>query len=220
MEEAKRDKALKQVVEFSFWEKAQEVSRMEKKAITVEKSRDIANYKVSVLGGKLEESDTKLAQALIVISARDRGLQAMRLNLEQAKQKYYVSFDDTECSNRVVIFEAWWKGFLYGWMAAVDAINLPSSSPFRDLNQVPLPEIPPMKVHVAEHPAVEEEDSPSMRKLMEHIESHTKVIDLDNLIPPNAPEGTEIAKNLPSPDASVLVETPPPPPISGQEPPT
>lgn len=70
MEEAKRDKALKQVVEFSFWEKAQEVSRMEKKAITVEKSRDIANYKVSVLGGKLEESDTKLAQALIVISAR------------------------------------------------------------------------------------------------------------------------------------------------------
>ena len=45
MEEAKRDKALKQVVESSFWEKAQEVSRMEKKAITVEKSRDIANCK-------------------------------------------------------------------------------------------------------------------------------------------------------------------------------
>ena len=189
---------------------------MEKKAIIVEKSRDIANCKVSVLEGKLEESDTKLAQALSVISARDRGLQAMRLNLEQAKQKYYgVGFDDIECSSCVVIFEARQKGFLYGWMAAVDAINLPSSSPSRDLNQVPLPEVPPMKVHVAEHPAVEEEDSPSMRILVEHIESHTKVIDLDNLIPPNALEGTKIAKNILSPDASVTVETPPTPPISG-----
>lgn len=72
----------------------------------------------------------------------------------------------------MVIFEAQRKGFLDGWMAAVDDINMPLSSPFKDPNQVPLLEIPPMEVHAEEHPAVEEEDSPSMWELVEQIESH------------------------------------------------
>ena len=57
--------------------------------------------------GKLEELDTKLAQALSVISIRDRELEAIWANLEQAVQKYYdVGFDDAERSSKVVIFEA------------------------------------------------------------------------------------------------------------------
>lgn len=75
-----------------------------------------------------------------------------------------------------------------------------------------------MEVHAKECPVVEEEDIPSMQELVEQVESHTKVIDLDNSIPLNTPEGMEIAKNLLSPDAHVAlvaVETPSTPLISG-----
>lgn len=44
VEEVEREKALKQVVESSLQEKAQEVSRIEKRAITAEKSHDVANH--------------------------------------------------------------------------------------------------------------------------------------------------------------------------------
>ena len=48
-----------------------------------------------------------MAQALSVISTRDRELEAIWANLEQAVQKYYdVGFDDAERSSKVVIFEA------------------------------------------------------------------------------------------------------------------
>lgn len=86
-----------------------------------------------------------------MISARDRELKAIRANLEQAVQKHYdVGFDDAECSSKVVIFEAQRKGLMDGWMVAVEAINLPLSSPFRDPNQVPLPENPPTEVQIKE----------------------------------------------------------------------
>ena len=81
-----------------------------------------------------------------------------------------------------------------GWMAATEAINLPLSSPFRDPNQVPLLENPPTEVQTEEQPVVEEEDSLSMRELVEQIESHTEVIDLHIPNLPIAPEGTKVAR--------------------------
>lgn len=108
---------------------------MERRAIATEKDRNIANRKVGVLEGKVEELDTNLAQALSVISSRDRELKMARVNLEKAEQKYYdVGFDYTDYSSQVMNFEAQWKGFKDGWMVAVEAINLPLTSPFRDPN--------------------------------------------------------------------------------------
>ena len=45
----------------------------------------------------------------------------------------------------------------------------------------------------------EGEDSHSMRELIEEIESHTEVIDLDNLNPNTAPNGTSASKPKLSP---------------------
>lgn len=100
-------------------------------------------------------------------------------------------------------------------MAAVNALNLPSSSPFRDSSQVPLLE-DPMEGHIEEAPAMEEEDSPSMRELAEHIEAHTEVIDLDNSIPPNTHEGSEAVGPLPNLVPPVLKEVLPIPPSTRQ----
>lgn len=100
-------------------------------------------------------------------------------------------------------------------MVAVNALNLPYFSPFRDLSQVFLLE-DPMDTHVEVAPMMEEEDSPSMRELAEQIEAHTEVIDLDNLIPSNAPEGSKTVKPLPDLVHLVLEEVLPVPPSTRQ----
>lgn len=47
-------------------------------------------------------------------------------------------------------------GYLEGWIAALDAIHLPLTSPFRDLSKVPLPEDLPVKEVQQEGQAGEE----------------------------------------------------------------
>lgn len=50
----------------------------------------------------------------------------MKINLDQAEQWFNdVGFDDAEKSVAVVIKQAKRKGFKVGWMATVNAINLP-----------------------------------------------------------------------------------------------
>ncbi|KAK9991051.1 hypothetical protein SO802_026036 [Lithocarpus litseifolius] len=135
---------------------------------------------------------------LVVGGPRERKLETLRAHLEEVDQNFYdEGFDDTERFGQKAIFDAWWKGFLEGWMIAVNALNLPSSSPFQDPSQVPLLK-DPVEAHVEEAPVMEEEDRPSMRELAKQIEAHTEVIDLDNLILPNAPEGSEATGPLPN----------------------
>ena len=114
-----------------------------------------------------------------------------------------------------MIFDAWQKGFLEGWIAVVNALNLPFSSPFRDSSQVPLPE-DPVEAHVEEAPVMEEEDSPSMRELVKQIEAHTEVINLYNQIPPNAPEDSNAARPLPNLVPLIPKEVLLAPPSTGQ----
>ena len=67
----------------------------------------------------------------------------LRDDLEEVEQKFYdEGFDDAKHSSQKLIFDSRWKGFLKGWMAIVNAFDLPSSSPFRDLSQVPMPKDP------------------------------------------------------------------------------
>ena len=37
-----------------------------------------------------------------------------------------------------MIFQAWKFGFTEGWMATVNTISLPNTSPFRSVDQIPL----------------------------------------------------------------------------------
>ena len=64
---------------------------------------------------KVEKSNTKLAQALSVIMARDIELATVNEGLEQAKQdKYNLGFNDAERSANKVIREAQQVGYLKG----------------------------------------------------------------------------------------------------------
>ena len=122
------------------------VAQTEKKLAIVERARDSAEHKVEVLKGKVEKFDTKLAQSLSVIMARDEELAAMKRNLEQLKQDNYdLGFDDVERSIAKVIKEVRLVGYLEGWVAALDAVHLPLTSLFRDLLKVPLLEDLPVE---------------------------------------------------------------------------
>ena len=64
---------------------------------------------------------------------------------------------------------------------------------------MPLPENstnkePALEWSIARDKEGEGEDSHSMRELIEEIESHIEVIDLDNLNPNTAPNGTSASK--------------------------
>lgn len=59
-----------------------------------------------------------------------------------------------------------------GWMVAVNAISLPDTSLFRNFNQIPLPNDPPVDTQEddqLEDVEYEREDSPSIRELSEKI---------------------------------------------------
>ena len=97
------------------------------------------------------------------------------------------------------------------------SLGLPKDSPFRDPDQIPLPEpshIPPIQ-DLAQN---EEEDSLSMRKLVEEIDFHTKVIDLE--IPSNLgiAEGQEPPPPLLHPNPPTTAEATPNPSEQTQDP--
>lgn len=78
-------------------------------------------------------------------------------------------------------------GFSEGWMVAVVAMGVPEDSPFRNLEQIPYPDPSPPPVHNSAR--AEEEDSPSMRALVEEIDSHVELVDLEIINDPNAKQG-------------------------------
>lgn len=112
-----------------------------------------------------------------------------------------MGFKDIENSSGPIIFEARWMGFMQGRMAAVEAMNLPNTSPFKAPTQVLLCDDPPIQAQIRGRPAArgeeEEEggeDSLSMRKLVEQINSYIVVVDLVNPTFPIALEDTDTSK--------------------------
>jgi len=69
MEEADKEKVLKQVAEASLNEKTLELNSVERLAITAERARELAEQKVKDLQGKLGEAEVKLTEVSSIISA-------------------------------------------------------------------------------------------------------------------------------------------------------
>lgn len=159
IEEVDDKEALKQVAESTLQEKTREVTLAKRKLAA-------ANCKLGVLMGKLEEFDTKLAQALSVVTARDTKLRAMKKKLVEAAQTYYVlGFDDTKCSAARVIKEARLAGSV----------------------QVPLPDILLNEEDRQEGEAGEVGDNPSFQDLLEKIEAFIAIADVIIVENPNPP---------------------------------
>ena len=97
----------------------------------------------------------------------------MRATLEACEQKWYnEGFADTEKSAESVVVQARRLGFEAGWFAALQALGVPEDSPLRDPSQIPFPS-PDTAVQAPIVP-VEEEETASMRELVEQIDAHAE----------------------------------------------
>lgn len=95
---------------------------------------------MEALQGKLGEAKTKLVKVTSIVSARDKELSNLKETIKGCEQTFYsMGFTDAKNLCDAVIFQAQRLGFSEGWMAAMNALNLPKSSSFRDPNQIPLP---------------------------------------------------------------------------------
>ena len=68
-------------------------------------------------------------------------------------------------------------GFEVGWFAALQALGVPEDSPLRDPGQIPFP----IPVTAVQDPpvAAEEEETASMRELVEQIKAHAEPDDME-----------------------------------------
>ena len=90
-----------------------------------------------------------------------------------AEQKWYdVGFADTENSAEPVVARARNMGFEAGWFTALQALGVPEDSHLRDPGQIPFPSPAPA---TKEAPvAIDEEETASMRELVEQIDAHAE----------------------------------------------
>lgn len=115
MEEAEKEKALKQAAEASFNEKSLELNVVKRWAITAERAQELAEQKAKDLQGKLNEVKVKLAKAVSLISAHDKELVDLKETMKTCEQVYYnIGFKDVENSTGPMIFLARKFGFAKG----------------------------------------------------------------------------------------------------------
>ena len=193
--DAEREKALKDVAEANAKEKTKTAAATEKKAITSEEARALAKKRSSELKTKLGETKLKLAKAVSWNTAQAKELANLKAALEANENKWYnEGFTDTENSAEPVINEAWKLAFEEGWLVALQALGVPEDSPLKNLNQIPFLGFPTATQNCPN--AIDEEETQSMRELVEVIDSHVEAIDLEatsNLQTDNQPgEGVQL----------------------------
>ena len=104
-----------------------------------------------MLQGKLGENDTKLAQVESIVSAYDKELNDLKETIKRCGQAIYnMGFTNGENLCSAIVFKARPLRFFKGWMAAVNALNFPESSSFRDPAQIPLPNDLPIQAPTKE----------------------------------------------------------------------
>ena len=154
-------------------ESAEKKAVARKKAVAAEKNRALEDKRCSELLAEQNETDVKLAKAISLTTSQVEELTYLRAALEACKQKWYnEGFADAEKSEEPVVSQARRLGFKAGWFAALQALGVPEDSPLRDPGQIPFPS-PVIAVQDPMVPA-EEEETASMRELVEQIDAHAK----------------------------------------------
>ena len=184
-EDVEREKAMKDVAEAVSKERAKIVATAEKKATASEKAKALAEKRLADLEAKERETKLKLVEVESLNSAQAEDLANLRVALEGCESKWYnEGFADVEDSVEPVISEARKLAFKEGWFAAFQTMGVPEDSPLKDLDHIPLPNLP---VATQKTPVVvDEEETTSLRELVKQIDAHAKPIDLEASSNPNA----------------------------------
>ena len=111
VEEAEREKALKDVANAMAWDKGKAVEVVEKKA------RLLAKRKLVDMEAKLVEIELKLAQTEILNLAHVDEVADLKAVLEACEDKWYnEGFADAENSVEPIVHQARVQGFEEGWL--------------------------------------------------------------------------------------------------------
>ena len=181
-EKAGRDAATK-----TAKDKIKAADAAEKRAAATEKAWALAESRLAKLTTKQNEMDLKLAEAASLNVALNEELVDLRATLEANENKWYnEGFADVEEGVEPVMREAWQISFQEGWLAALHTSGVPKDSHLRDPNQIPFPD--PLPTTQNPTGPVDEEETDSLRELVEQIDAHVEVI------------GTEATSNPPAND--------------------
>ena len=102
----------------------------------------------------------------------------MRAALEACEEKWYnEGFADVENSAELVVNQAQRLGFESGWFTALQAAGVSKDSPLRDLGQIPFL-IPTLAEQNPPVP-IDEEEMASMKELVEQIDAHVELDDME-----------------------------------------
>ena len=169
VEEAEKERALKEVSEANLWDKGAALEASERRIVEAEKACTVAKKGAADLKGKLGEAEIRLAKVESVISARDKEVTDLKEAVAESEDKFYdMGFANVKNSNEPIMLESRRYRFEEGWTAAVNALGLPKDSPFKDPKQIPYPEPPPPPL-VQDLAQNEKEDSLSMSELVKEI---------------------------------------------------
>ena len=115
-EDAKREKALKDVAKAGAKEKTKAVAIVEKKAAASERAKVLVEKRSLELEGRLGEIELKLVDAVSFNTAQAKELANLKAALEACENKWYnEGFANVENSAEPVINEAQKLSFEEGW---------------------------------------------------------------------------------------------------------
>ena len=122
---------------------------------------------------KQNETEMKLGEAISLNTSQAEELTDLRAALEACEQKWYnEGFADAEQFAESVMAQARKLGFEVGWFTALQALGVPEDSPLRDPCQIPFPS--PVTAVQDPPAAAEEEETASMKELVEQIDAHAE----------------------------------------------
>ena len=134
---------------------------------------------------KQNETDVKLAEAISLNTAQAEELSYLSAALEACEEKWYnEGFADAENFVELVVNQARRIGFEVGWFAALQILGVPEDSPMRDPGQIPFPS--PAAAMQGPLMPIEDEETASMRELVEQINAHAEPDDMEAISIPSA----------------------------------
>ena len=179
-EDAKRGKALKDVVATTVKEKGKAAEAAEKKAQSSEKAWLVAERNLAKVEDKLGAIKLKLTEVANLNLAQANEIANLKVALEACVTKWYdEGFADAENSIEPIVHQARSHGFEEGWLVALQAMGVPDDSPLRNPKQISYSAPPPPVQSQAN--AADEEDTPSMREPVRVINTHVDLKATSNL---------------------------------------
>ena len=88
-----------------------------------------------------------------------------------------MGFTNAEKSAEPVVHQAWLNRFEEGWLVAFQVMGVAEDSPLRNLKQIPYSA--PLPLAQSQADVADEENNPSMRVLVQVIDTHVDTVDLE-----------------------------------------